>query len=484
MDDPQVVPAEGPFETLDGTAPSDSAPTVLTFSDGFKRSAEERIKLTDFEELDFGEAGNPKSLQDHGVLGVPYQWNANADPRRSSKNGAKGRTYLQNIYGAMPVVFFQPGKPKFLAQSDLDKQDKEAGVAATAKGETKDAADALSQIALKYKSETRLYSFESDYLTYRKYTNQLISITAALMGIKDMASYDIDAMQSNSLFDLQGSSIAFLMDKSSSYSESISNDSGESMLASSLKGAGDMRKEVSFLLGDYAANQMDQQNVNSYNESVEKIQTGGQGIIQNALNMGKQTIASGGNLLLPNLWKENQFNKSYSITMKLVSPYGDKVSIFKNIFLPWIHMMALTMPRQNSMSGYNAPFIIRAYSRGWFNCDLGIIESVDFKKFGESSININGFPTEAEITVTIKDLYPTIMMVLSDSSNNFLLKNNTGLKEYLECMAGVDLTDESPIRSFDAALAAGVSSAKRDFSITNLAINAREQYRKMFGSIK
>ena len=98
--------------------------------------------------------------------------------------------------------------------------------------------------------------------------------------------------------------------------------------------------------------------------------------------------------------------------MKLISPYGDKLSVFLNILVPIYHVLALALPRHDTsgIQGYVSPFLIRAYYKGIFNVDLGIISSLSINKGAEGEWTKDGIPTVAELSFEIKDLYDGFFM--------------------------------------------------------------------------
>jgi hypothetical protein len=154
-----------------------------------------------------------------------------------------------------------------------------------------------------------------------------------------------------------------------------------------------------------------------------------------------ETIINGGNILFPEIWSDSSYKKSYSMTFKLTSPYGNIASIFWSIYVPLLHLIALSMPRQNSLQGYDSPYILKCFSKGWFACDMGIVESIDIKKPEAGHWTIEGLPTQLEVTLTIKDLYPTIMMTHKGLGS--IHKYNTGLIEYMKVLANVNFVNEN-----------------------------------------
>lgn len=123
--------------------------------------------------------------------------------------------------------------------------------------------------------------------------------------------------------------------------------------------------------------------------------------------------------------------------MNLVSPYGDPESIFLNIIVPMMHLIALSMPRQTSANSFGSPFLVKAFAKGWFSCDLGMIDSISIDKTG-SSWNVHGLPNEVKITIGITDLYKNLMISKSTAPQLFFV--NQGLIEFLAVTCGMNIT--------------------------------------------
>ena len=77
------------------------------------------------------------------------------------------------------------------------------------------------------------------------------------------------------------------------------------------------------------------------------------------LNVAEEQVLHGSNLIYPEIWMDSEYSKTYSIKMRLVSPYGTREAIYLNIFVPMFHALCLTLPRQTSANSYASPFIIR-----------------------------------------------------------------------------------------------------------------------------
>jgi hypothetical protein len=390
------------------------------------------------------------AITKNGILGMPFQFNENADPRNG---GSVGRVYKSKIISNEPVVIFQVGRPKFMDGAPAKAKGAMEKIMAITDDVQRDGVLAALAGSGRVNS-TRYYSFQDDMLKYYDYVNTMCRFVAIKMGLagrtheptgKQYIDFDVRLLKNDSFWKAsfgKSNYVAVYADASgTSVSESGSNSTGESALAGGLKKFGDMKREMDFLFGTDSSQQLNKLNQNNFNEAVSSITNGfgDPSSIFSRLSSTAQTIWSGGNLLFPEIWKDSSFGKSYTIDMKFRSPYGDPESVFLNVYVPFFHMFCMAMPRQNSKQGYIGPFIIKAYSKGWFNCDFGMIDKIDIKRGPGDNWTVNSFPTEIDVSISLKDLYPTIMMSAIKGFGAVLFNNNTGLMEYLNLMAGVEL---------------------------------------------
>ena len=161
-----------------------------------------------------------------------------------------------------------------------------------------------------------------------------------------------------------------------------------------------------------------------------------------------QTILAGGRIIFPEIWLDSSFSRSYSCSMKLVSPSGDKLSVFLNILVPIYHLLAFMLPRQSVQQAYFSPFLVRAYYKGLFNVDMGIITGLSITKGDEGEWTLDGIPTVANISFEIKDLYDGLFMSkqTSDSDYQDILSNIQEL-DYIANSCGVNVNDQEIMRT-------------------------------------
>jgi len=381
------------------------------------------------------------------VMGIPYRMNALADP--------SDRMYSETFLSDICTVSFYPGKPKYRktdpeivskAESffESDSGDGEQsfleGVGEAILGSTDNLGD---------NKDYRYYHFEEDYNNYLTYLNLMLNVTASTMGIGagDFASYfgGIGGMNHG---------IAYYAGTQANISESFSNSFGDSQIANVSKTMSDAAKEMQFLFG---ANSMKETGAGKLSSGLTDtvngiIQTLGGSTVDNVsgeLNNGVQSALSGMNMAYPQIWKDSSFSRSYSMTFEFYSPYGNPDSIFGNVYVPFLSLLALAAPRQFQTSSYGSPFLCRVDCPGFFTSDLAVITSIDWKKGGQDNLwSKDGLPLAMTVSVSVADLFP-IMFASKDYQQ---LAHNTGLHGFLNNMAGFNISAFKPFTELKAGI--------------------------------
>lgn len=124
--------------------------------------------------------------------------------------------------------------------------------------------------------------------------------------------------------------------------------------------------------------------------------------------------------------------------MTLSTPYGSKLAWYINIGVVLCHILGLALPLQLSANTYKSPFLLKCFSQGWFNCSLGIIDSISIDKGGDQSWSIYGLPNEVKVSISIKDMYSA----LSLPANVTEFMRNSGMIEFLMVNCGIDITNQ------------------------------------------
>lgn len=409
-----------------------------------------------------------------GIYGIPYQFPESVDPRPDSKSSF-GSIYAERIITRMPLLMMSPGKVDFMSSYKTGEKKAVLDVLLNDGEGASDINDFLEKPG-------KYYTFAYDTENYWKYVNAANQASAIYLGIGDV-EIDVNGVKakaadfkwekaSNNKFDSllvsNKSYVCFYTDADSSKSESFGNDTTSSQLADKVNDFSSIAKEIQFLVGantgiDIMKNQsaIDDALTNLGNV-VDKFLGGSQTI----KDLGEDfvTIASGGKLIFPEIWSDSTFSQSFDVKIKLRCPCPNKVSWFLDIIVPINHLIALTMPRspygksiinkdfdqEPSVNGYMSPFLVRAFYKGLFNCDMGIITDLSIEKGKEGSWTLDGLPSEVDVSLTIKDLYNVMAMSEYTTGNqrkSFL--NNTTYLNYLANSCGISINKPDIDRSLD-----------------------------------
>lgn len=421
----------------------------------------------------------PDSINNR-LLGLPYQFLDTAD-MRIDKDNDMGRLFCYNMFTEAPILTILPGTTKFLP--DYKKSEKTI-FQNLWKG--MEEGDSNAESALKNliddNSESRYFDFEADYGNYIKYVNLMCRVTAILLGIGDdtppgistpykkfdwgnykyFNNYKVSSGDSPNIFDkitneisdtllsavddsISGTHqyLSIYVDPSSSFNESTSNEVAKSALEGKFDEMQSKIKEYAFFANSNAlGNQLStiQGWITNFMDGIASLGSE-DGFLNALLGKGKQQIVNGSNLIFPEIWQDSSYEKSYTINTTFISPYGDKESIYLNCLVPMLHLLALTLPKQTTANTYTAPFLVKMFSKGWFSCDMGIVESIQIDKGPDQSWSVDGLPTQVKVTLTVKDLYSQLM--LSPSNSPSLFFSNQGMIDFLGATCGVDLSRPS-----------------------------------------
>lgn len=468
--------------------------TITVGSDGRKTYDDSSLSIVDMR----------------GVLGIPHQFLPLTDPRidegTTQENGSNryysstvsytsvgdpssiGRLYADKIIKHIPLLLITPGTPSFMTA--FSNEQKEGVVGMLGGLIDKDTlGDLINENTGKY------YSLEFAYVDYFYYTNTMLRAAAIFLGIQDetllngkpLSSFNwlynstnpdgdgTDMFGTSALRSKLGSHagcLCFYADCGNTVDDSFSNSTGASQLASSINSLSDQGRELNFLInnvGGAAGLQLDTlTGKNELDEKAADIQQmvksaiGGNSVIGSILSKAS-TVMAGGRMIFPEIWNESSFSRSYSCKMKLISPSGDKLSIYLNILVPIYHLLALTLPRQSSGQTYFSPFLVRAYCKSLFNVDMGIITNLDISKGSEGEWTQDGLPTVADVSFQIKDLYDGMFMSKgSDWGPGEGIMSNITELDYIANSCGININDHEIGRTIKMFLAFNTKLAIKD----------------------
>ena len=139
-----------------------------------------------------------------------------------------------------------------------------------------------------------------------------------------------------------------------------------------------------------------------------------------------------------------------------------------------MHIFGFVLPRQAGPNGFISPFLIKAYYKGLFNCDLGLITNLTVSKGSEGGWTRNGLPTTVDVTLQIKDLYENISITeYGTASTNGLsptnsIISNIILMDYIANLCGININKPDINRMLDFYFSQGIKNQIKDKARLNI----------------
>lgn len=398
----------------------------------------------------------------------------------SESAGDSTKSTLESIMTWLQGFFSHPSEET--RNSEIDKADQENSIAVY---------DGIAGSKHYMGKSNILHVYRILPGTSRRVRKEGASIVANNKSLKDTISDWI--FDSSGTFHqmMETQYIPFLLDKGISISETIGNSTSEHPVV------GQMNSKAGEAMNADIQKNFDTQMIDSAGDSVKNILSSGfsgealekargdfiNGVLGNVGGRISRGIAGhfGGEFGIvmsgqarmgfPEVWQDSSFERSSSISMKLYSPYGNRLSIFENIYVPMIFLLALALPKSIGNNAYMTPFIVRTAAKGLFTCDLGIISSISISRGSEGGDRtVEGFNRKMDISVEVKDLLPKINMSIDGGIWGFLSSKNVGMHGYLRTLANVDVEDMISIYKRIGNL---VDFLKGQYSLENLGLNFR-----------
>jgi hypothetical protein len=406
-------------------------------------------------------------VSDMKVYGLPQSYSQLADPH--------GRVFRKTIIANMPIVSICPGKviSSFAVNSkdpedkavqnnvkqkllELQKWNTEDPEGEHAKESLLNAYNAMQESGknlpyLMFQSDTK--GFNNVYTTLAQRVLSRISLdmanpktidaqnqpgffTSLWNDIKQVASSTINKETTANW--TSTSWLNFYMDKATSMTEGGQNTWGDSMMSMIGKKFSGISNEVQTLLGAGQLASTDQ-----------KETTDNSGIF------GKMASAmQGEQVIFPKIWQDSTFTRTYNLAFRFETPYGDPISIWRHVYQPFLALLAMSLPRQQGLSSYSSPFVVRVDAPGFFTIDAGLIGNISIKK-GECGWSNDGLPLSIDVNLDVEDMYPTLML----SGHPAVLSTNFGLCAYLDSMTGISYVDSLTGGSLKSSIKASIARA-------------------------
>ena len=255
------------------------------------------------------------------------------------------------------------------------------------------------------------------------------------------------ASENNPFFFILGS-------EETSLTETVSNQAGESALASLGNKSSELAREINFMSNGNMVEDLSS-TLSSVTggfigkDTVKKIfDTIGNAANEINKRFGTKElfdiVVKGSQLFLPNVWKSSSFDKKYSISFRLSSPSGDYISIARHVGIPLAHILAASLPSQTGPHSVTKPHLVQVDSPGQFSVRMGMISNMTIRKGGKDNIWSNhlGLARSIDITIDIVDLFELIPAP-TDFYNAI---GNEQIRDFLGNIVGGQL-EKDPVKS-------------------------------------
>ena len=227
------------------------------------------------------------------------------------------------------------------------------------------------------------------------------------------------------------------IEKTTSSTETLSNSTGPSAIAGSLKSKMQAFQDARFTtMGGSTGIDI----VDAAISGVKSLISGA----TNAVNIDGIFAAMKGtaHFDIPDVWQDSKFTKYYNFQVRLRAPSGDKVSIFQSLYMPLMCLFGLGLPRATGRASFTTPFLLTAYCKGMFAVPLGIIDTFTLTRGRpEHGWTVDRLPTAIDITFTIRDLSPSMYLFATGSALKQFDYSNDGMLDYLDTLSGIGLAE-------------------------------------------
>ena len=380
------------------------------------------------------------------IFGRPLPFNQKCDPAQ--------RVYQDTMLKNNTIVRITPGKYFFdkdkinTANGILEKHrirelEIQAKAGSSKEIELQRLATQTQQSMVEAGVDMRYLTFEPDFPLFLRSFQLLVNKASTSMANKSMMGSEegfVGKLFREGLLTLSASENAkfrgfnLWVEKSTSISESVSNSFTSSVFEGLIGKVSRWSREIQALTGETTGANLggatDLQ-VETANDMYSKQMS----MLGSVFSKGSSAL-SGAKVILPQIWDDSKFDRSYNVSFRFVSPYGDDRSVFMNVIVPFLFILSLALPRQDGPSGMFYPFLAQMDCPGYFSCQMGIVTSLSFTKGGSENLwNSSGLPLVIEGTFSVGDLYSA----LSLPKTNEEFATNLGTAAFVANLVGAPM---------------------------------------------
>ena len=270
--------------------------------------------------------------------------------------------------------------------------------------------------------------------------------------------------------------VTFRVTGDKTVTESFSNETGESALAEKINSTSGSIRDAKFNLagGDIGIPVLQQ--------AMEAIMGFGSAAVGSFAKWtgmdGLGVLLGGGFIDIPHTWKNSTASlPKIEYTIELRATYGNKISIFTDIYIPLLMLMASTLPLSTGKKSYTSPFLVEAYRKGKSQVRLGIVDSISITRgAGNAAWSVDQLPLAVDVTLSISDLTQMVHMPIDDTIGAY--DDDSGFTDYMATLGSLGLSDMTMY-----PLLAARAKAKFQYDWHNLIFNNSSAMASFFSNI-
>jgi len=169
--------------------------------------------------------------------------------------------------------------------------------------------------------------------------------------------------------------VTFQVEHTGSVSESFNSSTRESDISSKLNGLSAAGRSARFSTAD------GQSGINFIDGAMSMVGSFIDGALESVKLSGLAAFSGMAIADIPKMWESSSAQLPRSdFTIKLRTPYGNKMSRFTDLYVPLSMLLAAALPISTGKQSYTSPFLCELYSKGRSQTRLGMIESLSITR--------------------------------------------------------------------------------------------------------
>ncbi|MNQ46575.1 hypothetical protein D3C85_603960 [compost metagenome] len=206
-----------------------------------------------------------------------------------------------------------------------------------------------------------------------------------------------------------GQWVTFNVEHTGSAAESFNSSVGESDISSKLNGLSAAGRSARFSTAD------GQTGINVLDGVMSSIGSFIDGALDSIKLSGLMAFSGMAIADIPKMWQSSSANlPRMDYTIKLRTPYGNKMSRFTDLFVPLSMLLAAALPISTGKQSYTAPFLCELFSKGRAQTRLGMIESLSITRgTGNLGWTQDGEALGIDVTFSVVDMSSIMHMPIN-----------------------------------------------------------------------